>query len=93
MACQGDNHGDRREPARLHVRLARLFLWVAVVLAFIYIIGPFISETPLVSPLTRFIDEHSIDADALFYTEVEEFAEADVHIRNAVRHAPQQKGP
>jgi hypothetical protein len=32
------------------------------------------------------IRENSIDATALYYTEVEEFAEAETHIRNAMKY-------
>jgi hypothetical protein len=55
---------------------------------FIFVVGPGISGAPYVRPLVRFIDERDIDASALFYTEIEEFNEADVRMRNAVKYAP-----
>jgi hypothetical protein len=55
---------------------------------FIFVVGPWMSGAPFVRPLVRFIDEHDIEASALFYTEVEEFSEADARMRNAVTHAP-----
>ncbi|MHC5040021.1 MAG: hypothetical protein ACYTHM_22165 [Planctomycetota bacterium] len=33
-------------------------------------------------------DERDIDAGALFYTEVEAFSDADVHMRNTRVHPP-----
>ncbi|TET39571.1 MAG: hypothetical protein E3J72_00150 [Planctomycetota bacterium] len=70
-------------------RLIRLFLSILLVLAFIFFIGPWIAQAPFVKPLTTFIDERNIDAGALFYTEVEEFSDADVYMRNTMNHAPQ----
>jgi hypothetical protein len=72
-------------PAR---RWTRLALCVLAVLVFVFVVGPLLSEAPLVRTLTRFIDDHSIEASALFYTEVDEFSDADVHMRNARVHAP-----
>ena len=69
-------------------RWTRFFTCILLVLVFIYVIGPLLSGAPLVRELTRFIDERSIEAGALFYTEVEEFSEADVRMRNTRWYAP-----
>jgi len=40
--------------------------------------------------IADFIDERSIEAGAYFHTEVEEFAEADVTMRNTRDYAPEK---
>ena len=53
-----------------------------------FFIDPWILQTPLFRPLGDFIDENDIDAGALFYTEVEEFSDADVKMRNSMKYSP-----
>ncbi|MHC4599800.1 MAG: hypothetical protein ACYS47_12415 [Planctomycetota bacterium] len=71
-------------------RWTRLALCLLAVLAFIFVVGPWLSRAPLVKPLTRFIEERDIDAGALFYTEVEAFSDADVTMRNVREFSPRQ---
>jgi hypothetical protein len=66
----------------------RLLACVLAVLAFIYVVGPILSSAPLFRGLAAFIDERSIEAGAYFYTEVEEFSDADLSMRNSRDHAP-----
>jgi hypothetical protein len=71
-------------------RWIRLALCLLAVLAFIFVLGPWLARAPMVKPLTSFIEERDIDAGAYFYTEVEAFAEADMHMRNVRAHAPRE---
>jgi hypothetical protein len=72
-------------------RWTRLALCLLAVLAFIFVVGPWLARAPLVEPLTRFVEERDIEAGALFYTEVEAFADADVHMRNVRVHSPEER--
>ncbi len=62
--------------------------WATLALAFlglvlfIYVIGPAGLQTPLLEPLATFIEENDIDANAYFYTEVDEFFVAERHMRD-----------
>ncbi|MHC4661845.1 MAG: hypothetical protein ACYS8W_09165 [Planctomycetota bacterium] len=69
-------------------RLLRLLACILLVLAFIFIVGPWITRLSFVKPLATFIDERNIDAGALFYTEVEQFSDVDVHMRNTMNYSP-----
>jgi hypothetical protein len=72
-------------------RWARLFLGVLLIWAFMFIVAPWVEKTPAVEPIIRFIEENDIDASALYYTEIEEFSEAEIHMENAMNFAP--RGP
>jgi len=72
-------------------RWARLFLGVLLIWAFMFIVAPWVEKTPTVEPIIRFIEENDIDASALYYTEIEEFSEAEIHMENAMNFAP--RGP
>ena len=62
-------------------RWLRLAACVLAVLAFMFVVGPWLAETPPLRPLTRFIEENDINAGGYFYTDVEEFSDASAHIR------------
>jgi hypothetical protein len=47
-----------------------------------------VEKTPAVAPIICFIDENYIDASALYYTEIEEFFEAEIHMENTMNFAP-----
>ena len=70
---------------------ARLFLCVFFIWAFMFIAAPWIEKTSVVEPIVCFIDENYINASALYYTEIEEFFEAEIHIENTMNFAP--RGP
>ena len=72
-------------------RWARLFLGVGVIWIFMFIVAPWVEKTPAVEPIICFIEENDIDASALYYTEIEEFFEAEIHMENAMNFAP--RGP
>ena len=74
----------------LHVarQWARLFLFIFIIWAFMFIVAPWVEKTPAVEPIICFIDENYIDASALYYTEIEEFFEAEIHMENTMNFAP-----
>ncbi len=72
-------------------RWARLFLCIFIIWAFMFIAAPWVEKMPAVEPIIRFIDENYIDASALYYTEIEEFFEAEIHMENTMTFAP--RGP
>jgi hypothetical protein len=56
----------------------------AGVIAFFVWIGPLGLKMPGYKPVADFIVENDINANAYYYTEVSEFADADFHMRNHV---------
>ena len=74
VSCKGD-----RPAFRAWATLALAFLGLVL---FIYVIGPAGLRTPLLEPMATFIEENDINANAYYYTEVDEFFEAERHMRD-----------
>ena len=85
-------HG-RRQPKGVLRRYAELALGVLLVLIFMFYIGPWFDQTAVMQPMARFIDERGIKANMYFYTEVDEFAEADINLNNTWTYTPGAKNP
>ena len=68
----------------------KLYGWLklaAIVLGlitFFVVLGPVGLNLPLYKPVAQYIEDNDINANAYYYTEVEEFADADFHMRNFV---------
>lgn len=75
----------RNGPSRLRAWL-RLCLGLAVIWFCVFVLGPWLERIPTIGRMHDHIRENSIDATALYYTEVEEFAEAETHIRSAMQY-------
>ena len=71
-------------------RWARLFLCIFIIWAFMFIAAPWVEKMPAVEPIICFIDENYIDASALYYTEIEEFFEAEIHMENTMNFPPRR---
>lgn len=62
--------------------------WITLILAFVglilflYVIGPAGLETPLMEPMATFIEENDIEANAYYYTDVDEFFVAERYMRD-----------
>ena len=67
---------------------AHLFLSLAIVIIFVLVLVPEIDNVPRVKPLINFIDEHEINATALYYTDIEEFSIAEINIKNTLDYLP-----
>ncbi len=59
---------------------------LAAIWVIIFWLAPLAERIPCVAELHSFIHERNIDATALVYTDIEEFGDADVEIRNAINH-------
>ncbi len=64
-----------------------LALW-----GFIFVVGPGLRNLEAFRPLAAFIEEHGIDAGALYYTEVEEVGPSETSIRNSLAYPPSRTG-
>jgi hypothetical protein len=65
-----------------------LFISVLTIVIFLFVVGPWIEKLPGFQPLADFIDERGIDANMYFYTEVEEFSDADINMNNTLHYPP-----
>lgn len=58
-------------------------IWV-----FIFVVAPMFRKIPMVNTLTSYIEETGINASALYYTEVEEAAVAELGARGTIKFPP-----
>ena len=65
-----------------------LLTGLVLIAVFLFWLGPWLERLPLFQPLVRLIDEQDIDAGAYYYTDIEEFADAEFNIRQAMTYAP-----
>ncbi len=66
-----------------------LLISFLMIYLFIFYFVPQISKLASVKPLIDFIVENDIDASALYYTEIEEFSEAEFFIENSMEYHSQ----
>lgn len=71
--------------------------WGGIVLAavclylFLFVLGPMGLESRTLKPMADFIEAHDINANAYYYTEVDEFFEAERHMREHLALVPGSK--
>ena len=59
-----------------------------IILFFMLYAGPKLGQLPWFKPLADFIEERDINANMYFYTEVEEFSEANINMENTMTFPP-----
>ena len=91
--CMGLKKGLRdHESMRAFKKWAALAASIFVLWLFLFVIGPFFLKTPAIAPLADFIEERGIDAGALYYTDIEEFSEAEINMKNTMFYTPEGGG-
>ncbi len=68
--------------------IIQLIVSFGLCLGFIFFLGPWMDKCESVKPLIDFIEEREIDAGALFYTDIEEFSEANINMENTMDYPP-----
>ncbi len=77
-----------QEPKPRTNGIIALVLCMVAVAVFVLYIAPAL-EAPLgLAPVARFIDERDINANMYFYTEVEQFSEANINMDNTMKYPP-----
>ena len=69
-------------------RWAALVCCFSLVWFFIMVLAPMFQKIPMVNTLTSYIEETGINASALYYTEVEEAAMAELGARGTIEFPP-----
>ena len=69
-------------------KIRNLLFGIFIILFFMFGIAPLIDKTPYARIITEFIEDRSIDATALYYTEIEEFSEAAINMQNSMDYTP-----
>lgn len=66
----------------------KLLLGVGAILVFMFWLGPMFIQLPMFRPVAEYIEENDINANVYFYTEVEEFSEANLNMENTRAFPP-----
>lgn len=80
--------GTGTEAPGMLKRIAGLLVGIALIIVFIFYLAPWLEKPLGMEPLAKFIDEREINANVYFYTEVEEFSEANAHMNNIMAYPP-----
>lgn len=67
---------------------ARLLFCALLICIFMFVLAPLLQRLSMVNALAKYIEDSGIDASALYYTGVEETAEAEMYLHNADKYAP-----
>jgi len=81
--------GPANSPAGAYAWL-RLFVGLALVVFFMFVIAPLGDRLPGFDSMFRSIEQKNIKATALYYTDIDEFADAAVSMRNSLTYPPQE---
>ena len=73
------------------IRYACLGGSLLFVFFFMFYLAPAVSTFSAVQPILKFIEENDIDAGALYYSEIEEFSEAEINMKHTMDYPPQGK--
>ena len=83
--CASYEDNPRASKARAWATIATA---IGGLILFIYVIGPAGLETKTLKPMADFIEANDINANAYYYTEVEEFFSAERHMREHLKLVP-----
>jgi len=69
-------------------RFCFLLLGILLILLFMFGVAPLIDKAPYVRVIVELIEDRSIEATALYYTDIEEFSEAAINMENTMNYMP-----
>ena len=68
----------------------KLAAGVGIILLFMLLVGPVGLRLPGYSEMARLVDEQNIRANAIYYTDLEEFARSDAAVKDSLTYPPTQ---
>ena len=87
LGCKPNGMKTRRSSGNLR-RVCHLLLCLAAIWLFMFQVGPWLEKSSMIQPMVDFIEERDIAANMYFYTEVEEFSEANINMDNTMKYMP-----
>ena len=66
----------------------KLLASIIIIMFFMLYAGPKLGQVSWFKPIADFIEERDINANMYFYTEVEEFSEANINLENTMAYPP-----
>lgn len=85
-------HEKYTPPGRSRGRSGRIVSWLrllsgtGLILLFMYGIGPLILKIPGFSSMSGFLEKRDIRATALYYTDIDEFSDAEIFMRQNFKY-------
>ncbi len=79
---------ELRKPPSAFSKWTALVCGFCLIWLFILLVAPLFNNIPMVNTLSSYIEETGIDASALYYTEVEEAAMAELGARGTMEFPP-----
>jgi len=76
------------EGADMLQRWARLFIGIFILWLLMAYVAPWGRQTAMFRPMMDLIEERGIKATSYYYTDIEEFAEAEIQITHSLRYPP-----
>ena len=73
---------DRLKP------VMKLLASIIIIMFFMLYAAPMLGQVSWFKPIADFIEERDINANMYFYTEVEEFSEANINMENTMAYPP-----
>lgn len=80
--------GENRRCRTSTRKWAVLLAFVTAAALFLFVLGPMGLESEPLKPMADFIEENDINANAYYYTEVDEFFSAERHMREHLKLVP-----
>ena len=66
----------------------KLLASIVIIMFFMLYAAPKMGQVSWFKPIADFIEERDINANVYFYTEVEEFSEANINLKNTMAYPP-----
>ena len=79
---------NTRQEAGWLQRWARLFIGVFILWLLMAYVAPWGRQTAMFRPIMDLIEERGIKATSYYYTDIEEFAEAETQVTHSLRYRP-----
>ena len=70
-------------------RWGAFILCLAVIWGFVFVVAPWLQKIDCVASVHDDIKRSGVDATALYYTEIQEFHDAEIRIRDSRDYAPE----
>jgi len=88
ISKENDVSGNNPEGAGRLRRWARLFIGIFILWLLMAYVAPWGRQTAMFRPMMDLIEERGIKATSYYYTDIEEFAEAELQITHSLRYPP-----
>ncbi len=69
----------------------KLLASIVIIMFFMLYAAPRLGQVSWFKPIADFIEERDINANVYFYTEVEEFSDANINLENTMAYPPSAK--